>query len=224
MIRRLSIILSLCLFQFAADAQETMVDQVDYRYLDTLIAMAKRNYPRVKFFEARTKSSEYALKAQKLSWFDPVTFSYVYQPELAVNAVNPVFLSGYQFGVFLNIGNYIQKPAQIKRAKEELKIVQSEQAEYDVNLAALVRQRYFTYLGQLTMLRVYTKTVLDAQAMMNDISIRYNKSEVSFEEYSKALIVVNGNIQSKLQTESNLLNAKTALEELVGVKLEEIKI
>ncbi|MES2647829.1 MAG: TolC family protein [Bacteroidota bacterium] len=207
----------------ACICQETMIDQVDQPFLDTLIALAKRNYPRIKAFQARTEASTHTVKAQKLSWFDPLTFSYVYQPNLAVNATNPVFLNGYQFGLFLNVGGYIQKPALIRKAKAELKAVENEEAEYNINLAAEVKKRYFFYLLQVNMLRVYTKSLFDAQGMLSDISIRYQKSELSFEDYSKALIVVNGNIQSKLETESNLLTAKSALEELTGIKLDEIK-
>lgn len=204
--------------------QETLLDQVNPVFLDTLVALAKKNYPRTKYFEAKSKASEQTLKAQKLSWFDPASFSYQYLPNNQVNAVNPVFLNGYQIGVYLNVGTLIQKPALTKKARQEWVAATSEQAEYDKILEAEVKRRYYHYLLQVNLLRVYSKSVLDADGLMHDLSVRYQKSEVSFEEYSKALIVYNGNLESKLEVESNLLAAQSSVEELVGVKLDEIKI
>lgn len=222
---RVSIIFltTVCISYHSCLAQETMMDQVDQSFLDTLISLAKKHYPKVKFFEARSNSYKSALQTEKLGWLQPLTFSYVYQPNNAVSAVNPVFLSGYQFGMFINIGSLIQRPSVIKKAREELKAAESEQAEYDILIATEVKKRYYDYLLQLNMLRVLTKNLLDAQAMLSDIGSRYQKSEISFEEYSKALLLVNVNTQSKLEKESNLLIARSALEELTGIKPEELK-
>lgn len=206
-------------------AQQTLMNDLDNRFLDTLVAYAKRNYPRIKVYDSRIKTAKANLQKQKLGWFEPLTFSYVIQPSGANTspATNPVLLNGYQFGLFVNVGSLIERPAIIKQAKEELKVFSYEAEEYDKNIAAEVKKRYYNYLQQNVMLRLVSKTVLDGQALLENVRIRYEKSELSFEEYSKALISTNGNIQTKLETEANLLAAIAAIEEYIGVGFLELK-
>lgn len=201
-----------------AQAQQTLMDDVDSTLLDTLVAHAKRNYPRVKFFEARSNASKANLKKQKLGWFESVTFSYVLQPSngVALNATNPVFLNGYQFGLFANVGALLQRPTLIKQAKEELKGFEFEALEYDKNIEAEVRKRYYYYVQQFVMLRLVSKTVIDGQAMLENVRMRYEKSEVPFDEYTKVVISTNAQIQTKLETETNMLTAISAIEEMIG--------
>lgn len=206
-------------------AQQTLMTEVDNPFIDTLIVYAKKNYPRVKYFEARINAAKANLKKQKLGWFESATLSYVLQPSNGntSSASNPVLLNGYQFGVFLNIGSLLERPFTIKQAKEEVKEFALEAEEYEHNMKAEVKKRYFNYLQQEVMLRLISKTVIDGQALFENVKIRYEKSELSFEEYSKACINTNGNIQTKLETEANLLNAVSSIEELIGTSFLELK-
>ena len=109
-------------------AQQTLMTEVDNPFIDTLIVYAKKNYPRVKYFEARINAAKANLKKQKLGWFESATLSYVLQPSNGntSSASNPVLLNGYQFGVFLNIGSLLERPFTIKQAKEEVKEYQQQ--------------------------------------------------------------------------------------------------
>ena len=66
-------------------------------------------------------------------------------------------------------------------------------------------------------------TIIDGQALLQDARVRYEKSELSFEEYSKILISTNGNIQTKLEIEANMLAAIASIEELSGPGFMELK-
>jgi len=206
-------------------SQQTLMTEVDNKFLDTLVVYAKRNYPRVKVYGARISTAKANLQKQKLGWFEPLTFSYVIQPSGANTspATNPVLLNGYQFGLFVNVGALIERPSIIKQAKEELKVFAYEAEEYDKNIGAEVKKRYYNYLQQSVMLRLVSKTVYDGQALLENVKTRYEKSEWSFEEYSKALISTNGNIQTKLETEANMLAAIAAIEEYIGTDFLELK-
>ena len=58
---------------------------------------------------------------------------------------------------------------------------------------------------------------------MRDVKIRYEKSEVTFSEYNEALLSLSSNNLAKVQAEASWLTAKAALEELLTIKLEEVK-
>jgi len=211
------------LFSSGTSAQESMIGDISYPYLEKLIATAKENYPRMKYFEGRADVAKNNITKQKLSWFDSFSFSYVYQPNNTLNIVNPNFFNGYQLGVFLNFGSLLRTPFNIKQAKEELKISQSELDEYQLNIEAEVKKRYFTYIQAVNVLKVENQAYLDAQSMLKDIRYRYEKSEVELKDYNEALIMISGLNKSKLQAENEFLIAKSSLEELLGKKLEEIK-
>jgi len=215
-----------CAFAFnnqRSYAQQSMIGDISYPYLEKLISTAKENYPRMKYFEGRAQVAENNITKQKLSWFDSFTFSYVYQPNNTLNLVNPNFFNGYQLGVFLNFGSLFRTPFNVKQAKQELKISESELEEYKLNIEAEVKKRYFTYIQAVNILKVENQAALDAQSLLKDIRYRYEKSEVTLEEYNNALIMVSTHNKSKLQAESELLTAKSSLEELLGTKLEEVK-
>lgn len=207
----------------SSSAQQSMISDISYPFLEKLINTAKENYPRMKYFEGRASVAQNNITKQKLSWFDSFSFSYVYQPNNTLNIVNPNFFNGYQLGVFLNLGTLLRTPFNVKQAKEELKISQSELSEYQLNIEAEVKKRYFTYIQTVNVMKVENQAFLDAQSLLKDVRYRYEKSEVPLEDYNQALIMVSSHNKSKLQAESELLIAKSSLEELLGTKLEEIK-
>src|SRR5690348_14158805 len=93
----------------ASYAQDSMIPDVSYLFIEKLIATAKENYPRVKSYAVRTKIAKGNVTRQQLSWFDPLSLSYFYQPNNALNIVTPNIFSGYQIGLNLNVGSLLRK-------------------------------------------------------------------------------------------------------------------
>ena len=211
-----------CLLSNVTLAQETMVTEVNYAFLEKLISTAKENYPRVKSFQNRINIAKSNITQSQLSWFDAVRFSYVYQPNNTLDIVNPNFFNGYQIGLSLNLGTVLKNPSQIKKSKEELKIANNEQQEYDITITTLVKERYFIYLQYLAILRLQTTAVQDASSVLKSVKYQYEKSEETFTVYNQALLSLTQFNSAKIQAETNLFIAKSNLEELINEKLENI--
>ena len=211
---------------FTASAQSagttSMMPDVSYPTLQKLIDTAIKYYPRIKAFDHRVGAATINVKKAKLGWFDLFTFSFLYSPNNSTTLVNPSILNGYQIGVFFNVGSLLQKPVLIKQAKEELSVSQYERDEYYINLATLVRQRYFIYIQQLTILKIRLQAEGDAESNMEMIKHKFEKGEMTLDDYNKGLVNLADRTQSKIESEGALLVAKSSLEELVGKKLEEI--
>jgi len=224
---RYATLLALMLFVNRAGAQESIMQDLSYTYLDKLIAVAKENYPKVKMLQARVDYAKADVNKTKVSYLDVFTFSYLYSPSNTVTLLNqtsnPNLLNGYQLGVFMNIGSLVEKPSMVKEAKRELDVVQYEKETDELNLVAEVKKRYYAYLQQMAILRLRAQTMLDAESMMKDMKNKYEKGEETFEEYNKVLIAYSEHNQEKIITESEVLTAKSNLEELLGEKLEDIK-
>lgn len=199
---------------------------VSYVFLEKLISTAKENYPRMNGFEGRIKVAKTTVGQEQLSWLDAFSFSYVYNPNNTVNQnqANPNFFNfnGYQVALNFNLSAVLQKPGNVKQARESVKLAQYDLDEYHLTLEAEVKRRYFTYIQALTNLRLQTKMTSDALNVSRDIKTRYEKSEITFEQYSMSQMSYSGALQSKIAAESNFLIAKSSLEELLTKKIEEI--
>lgn len=203
-------------------AQESMMPDVDYKLLDKLIQVAKTNYPRVQMYGHKLTAAEINVKRMRLAWFEVLSFNYLYSPNNSTTIVNPNLLNGYQIGVNLNLGNLLQKGPTVKMAREEMYVAQNDYSEYLLTLQALVKQRYFLYVQTLTMVRVRTKSTTDAETSLKDAKYKYEKGEVTLQEYNTVVTFMANQVSAKIDAEGAFLGAKAGLEELLGKTLEEI--
>lgn len=208
---------------YAQETQPSLMEDVSYVYVEKLISVAKENYPRVKMIESRIAIADAVVSNAKLSWLSPLSLSYVYSPSNTLNITNPTFFSGYQIGLSLNFGTFLQSPGNIKRAKEERKIEVLNRDEYYLTLTTQVKTRYYNYLQALKSLKIQSQGNLDAQNLFNMIKYRFEKGEVGFQDYSAASVAFSTSSQLKMESEAILLRTKAELEELLGVKLEEVQ-
>jgi outer membrane protein TolC len=207
-------------------AQGSMMEEVSYPYLHKLVRIAKENYPRVGLNQKRIDIADKNVYKAKLSWFDVLGFYFLYNPTSSTQLVNPTFLgktfNGSQFGMTISIGTIFQKPVQVKIARDELDIARLQYHEYDLNIEAIVKDRYFQYVEQVTIVKARARSVLDAGIMLNSLRNKFEKGEETFENYSKALILYNDQSQLKINAEASMLSAKAFLEEILNKKLDEI--
>ncbi len=208
-------------------AQGTIIGDLSYLYLEKLVATAKANYPKVKTYGSEITSAKADLSAAKISWLDPFSFQYVVRSnEANTNAINLTtadLLNGYQVGVNFNPGTLLAKPANIRKAKEQIKIAQANEEEYFIQLESQVKTRYILFLQYQKSLVPVNNAYLDAESNFKAIKLKYQRGEATFLEYNSASITLNDAFQSKLETESSYLSAKFSLEELTVKKLEDIK-
>ena len=208
-----------------SQAQKSLVQEISVPYLKKLIETAQQNYPKMKMYDSRLDIANYGIKKAKLSYFDLLSFSYLFSPgkTQTANVVNPAALTGYQFGLFLNIGSILQKPAMIKQARSELKVVEYDKESYNLNLAADVKQRYYTYIQHIMILRLKTESLLDTESLLKEVKYKYEKGESNLQNYTNALIAVASQQQNIISAETDVLISKSNLEELLGQTLEDIK-
>jgi outer membrane protein TolC len=197
------------------------MQSVNNAYLQKLIDTAKVYYPKYKTFNHRINIALEDVKKAKLSWFDLITFSLTYSPNNSTTIMTPT-LTGYQVGMFFNVGNLIVKPHTIKQAKEEVAIATLNKQEYDLNIEAEVKSRYYKYIQYLAALKIENESIIDIEAILKQAKYRFEKGEETLENYSKAIIAFNAQKQNIVSAEGYVLIAKSSLEEIIGKKLEDI--
>ncbi len=207
-------------------AQESVMQDISYPYLEKLIATARDAYPKVKTFETRIDIAQAGVNRAKMSYFDILSLSYLYNPNnngIVNPNLNTNALYGYQFGLFINIGGILQKPFVVRQAREEKKLAEQEKEVYDLSIEAEVQKRYFLYIQELAILRINAQSMLDVESLLSHTRHRYEKGEETLDVYGKTLIMFADHQTQKIKAEAAVLIAKSSLEELLGVKLETIK-
>ncbi|WP_448636504.1 TolC family protein [Pedobacter panaciterrae] len=98
-----------------------------------------------------------------------------------------------------------------------------EAEDFRLTLATEVKKRYYAYIQQINQLKIYTQSVQDNQNVADNLKNKFEKGEVALDTYNQSRINLTIASTSKIQTEVNLLSAKDALEEIIGMKLSEVK-
>ena len=206
-------------------AQETLMDEINYNQLQKYIEMAKEYYPQRQILAEQEKIAKNDLSAANVSFLDPFSASYFYRPDEkdAINPQNPYLYNGFQLSATINLGDFLQKPFQSKSAKSNLKIAQLERQIYDTELEKEVKNRYYDYIFQVKALKVQTIAAQDATGTFQTLTNRFEKGEVTLEEYNEARAAIAVANTSKIETEKSYLQAKDNLEEIIGVKLSDVK-
>jgi outer membrane protein TolC len=208
-----------------AVAQESIIPEIKYADLDKYIALAKQNYPRRKIFETRQEVLKTAIPMANFSYLDMFSASYFYRPEkrAVIDPLNPYNVNGFQFSVNFNLGNFLQKPYMVKRAKAEYKISQLEAEEYDTQLEMEVKTRYYDYIQLVNQLKIATQSAQDSKEVSDGVRRRFEKGEVTLDVYSQSRINQSAASTARIEAEIAYLKAKDALEEIIGEKLSEVK-
>ncbi|MEB0261268.1 MULTISPECIES: TolC family protein [unclassified Mucilaginibacter] len=221
--KKLQILILLLLSTVALHAQESFVNEINYPYLDKLIATAKKNYPEVKVRQAQIAAAKASLTQSKVLWLDAITASYIYSPKNSLNVVNPTFFNGYQIGISVNIGQLLSKPFATRVAKENVNIAVYQQQTYNLTVEATVKRLYFQYLEAQADLRNRSRAVTDGEIAVKQLKYTFQKGETTFHDYNESLTSLYNQNSFKVQSELLMLTAKANLEEILGVKLEEVK-
>lgn len=205
-------------------AQESIVSQINYTQLEKYIQAAQQNYPRKQIMALNTERAKNDVPSATLSYLDIFNASYFYRPDGAtsINMANPYLVNGFQFGVNVNIGNFLQKPYEVKKARTELKIAQLEEKEYETVLTNEVKSRYYAYILHLNELKLRTQSAQDNKTVSDDMRYKFEKGEITLQVYNASRISASGADSSRIQSEIDFLKAKDALEEIIGKKLEQI--
>ncbi|MFC3196178.1 TolC family protein [Parapedobacter deserti] len=208
----------------AIQAQESIIRDIDYRYLDTLIALAKKNYPRLKVMQEEEAISKSAYNTSKLTYLDMFNGSYIYRPRNrpAVSELNPYFINGYQVSVGVNLAGLIRKPSSVRQAKRSYRIAQLETERFEAELESDVRSAYYSYLQSINMLKLRTQYAQDSKITFDRVQNQFERGEAPVDAYTIARSELSEANSSVIQAEINYLNAKDGLELLIGVKLDSI--
>lgn len=161
----------------------------------------------------------------QVSYLDIFQASYFYRPNdrQVLNLNNPYSVNGWQFSVNFNLGLFLQKPFMVKRAKAEYRVSQLQNEDMMLTTESEVKRRYFAYLQSVSQLKIRTQSALDSKNISETSRHKFERGELSLDLYNASRMMVSSASTDQIQAEVNYLNAKDALEEIIGQKLSDVK-
>jgi outer membrane protein TolC len=229
-IKKITFFAFYCLFVSMLHAQqtdyETIVQPVENKardFQEYLVQLAWMNNPESLIAQEETKISKDREKNIKKEWMKDVAASFnVNEVNLRQSGDN-VFFPRYNFGVGLNLNNIITQKTKNKIGKRETTV-----AEQKANMQKLaLRSETLTRYARFNLARnIYKARVLAEQEVYaNYVLIKqlYESDEKTFEEYSAANKAWYTAQEEKLEVETDVLTARYALEEIIGLKWEQVQ-
>jgi outer membrane protein TolC len=215
----------LAFFTVKSYAQETIISDINQADLEKYIQLAKQNVPKRKILMAKNESLKAAIPQASLSYLDLFSASYFYRPsdKLAISPTNPYIVNGIQYGISLNLGSFLQKPFAVKKAKQDYKVAQLEEQDYDIQLALEVKKRYYDYIQTLAMLKINSQSAIDSKGVAESLRYKFEKAEITLDTYNQSRVAQTTSLTAKIQSEVAYLRAKDLLEEMIGQKISDVK-
>lgn len=230
----LTILFCLCLgsISYAQDIDYNWIipplDKPGISFEEKLVAIAWKNYPQNKVLQHELQSAMAKVEIADKSWAQGWNFnsqvSVGSNPD-TLGAPNPNtgLRTGVGVGVSLNLGALYQRKAKVKAASEEAKIVEEQLNLQKLAIRSEVLKRYQDYKLATDLLRLRTQGLDDIYSGYLSIRNLYEQGEVSLQEYNQVLTVYNTAQESKIESENQVVSARRALEELIGLGLGDVQ-
>ena len=212
-----------------AFAQRTDFDKIvqptDIRakdYVELLVQLAWLNNPRHEALESNKHVEEESVKIARLGWVDGITTSFNLNQNAFGQSDNNIFFPTYNLNASFNLGAILKTPLQVKTAKEKVRIAEYLLDQEKLQVRGEVLRRYRDYQYSIELLKLRTQAVEDIYVNYVAIKESFERGTASFRTYMEASQSYNKSLEEKLAAETEVAKNRITLEEIIGVKLEDI--
>ncbi|HEY8401085.1 MAG TPA: TolC family protein [Cytophagaceae bacterium] len=208
----------------------TEIGELEYQLppLDTLIAIAKKNSPYVKYNKALEQGSAYDLIIAKRSWQENIslfgnyaTGNQKFQISSGIAEQQSNFLNGYRYGINVSIPISEFTIRRPKLAKEEAELLAATQrvkmAELD--LAREITQAYSELIAAQNILKVIADNRESARLLQQMAEKQFREGSIKLEEYAKLNQLFIGSEEKYELAKKNFQSLFLQMEILVGVPI-----
>ncbi|MEQ8470488.1 MAG: TolC family protein [Marinoscillum sp.] len=218
------IILTLSIY--AVNAQHPGLNRYDEDFEKLLVRTAIKNNPQAEVARRGVNVAEYDVKLASAEWLNALRFSGNIN-EFNIDQDRDVynrsqFFPRYNLGASIEFGMFLTIPYQTRRSKEELVISKSMEESYHLTLTAQVKRQYHNYILQKKILKLQEEELMNSENNFKLREQQFTRGEISFEDYTGTRSVHNQSQVTFYRAEAALRDARVDLEELIGMKLEEV--
>jgi outer membrane protein TolC len=200
---------------------EVKTDNMEER----LVQLAWQNLPQSTVLENNRDIADMRSKIAKWSWLDNISArgnlnEFAINPDANPNVAN--FFPRYNFGVTIPLGVFVSTPIESRIAKKQVLNTEQQINQQKLQVRKLVLTAYNNYKMYKEIFKVKNELVEDEYANLLVMEEKFQKSQISIEQYKAVTRTYNLEIEEKIKAANQMENAKLEVEALIGMKLEEV--
>lgn len=196
-------------------------------FAEKLVQLAWKNHPNNEMFVRQVAVAEYDRKKSAVEWLDIVHF----QANLNEFVLNPggdplsrgAFFPKYNVRADVSLAMLFNIPYNNKQNRERVAIAQTQVNAQKLAVRNNVLKAYNEYLMREKIFKIQSQLALDNETSHKLTEQRFKSGEITFETYSQSLTAYSAINLSQLQAEKDFKNAKLDLEQMIGMKLEDVR-
>jgi len=198
----------------------------DASFEEKLVRLAWKNNPSTQILNREVDKAEIEVKQARWSWLDNFRIQgnineFVLNDNADV-ANRSAFFPKYNITGQVNLGFFVGVPLEVKKKKQEVSIAHSNINQQKLALRAEVLTRYEKYMMDRETLLVQTEIVEDLYASLSLAEQQFENGEIKLDEYNRIQDRYNTQKLRQINAQGDFNISKIELEELIGVKLENV--
>ncbi len=194
---------------------------------EKLVQLAWKNHPSNKTVYNNLSAAQYETKALSAEWLNTLRISGNLN-EFNIKSSGDLndrsqFFPRYNFGLILPLGVFVSTPNNVKRGRQLEMVAENNINAQKLAMRAEVLKLYNEFLMHKEIFNLRSQELDEATSNFVLIEQRFKSGEEQYERYSQGLSSLNRVKIDRVQAQANYLNAKLSIEELIGIKLEDVK-
>lgn len=198
----------------------------DISFQEKLVRLAWKNNPASEILYHEMQMAEIEVKQARWSWLDGFGAQgnineFTIDQSRDVNN-RATFYPRYNMFAQIRVNFFVNIPLEVKKRKQATEIARSNMNLKKLNLRAEVLRRYENYYVKRELLKIQTEIVEDVYASFTLAEQRFKNGEITLDAYNQVLDRYNGQRVNQIKAQGEFNISKIELEELIGVKLEDV--
>jgi outer membrane protein TolC len=194
---------------------------------ERLVQIAWKNHPDNEAIRRNVNVATVDVRQSVTAWLDIFSFA-ANMNEFTINPATDIygrsaFWPRYNVRANISLGQLFSIPYTTRRNKELLSVAHANVNSQKLLVRNSVLKAYNEYLLHEKIFKVQSQLLLDNETSHKLMEQRFRNGEIDFTMYSTSLTSYSNMTVSQLQAERNFKNAKLDLEQLIGMRLEDVR-
>lgn len=195
---------------------------------ERLVQLAWKNNPNSAIAINNTEIGEFDLKKSQWSWLNHINIQGNLN-EFTINGRDSNdpqnrsnFYPRYNFGISFSLGTFATRPLDVKMAREKLQNDGEAVKRLKLQIRADVLRRYTLYKTTKELYDLQVESLNDLEAKFLLTKSKFERGETTLNDYTSVKERYDGQRARNISAQNTYLQAKYDLEELLGLKIEEV--
>jgi outer membrane protein TolC len=223
-----------CLFALTTYSQSIDYNKIilpekaaNIEFEEKLVQLAWKNHPLNLNVYNNLSVAKHETKIESAEWLNTIRISGNLN-EFNINSSGNLdnqsqFYPRYNFGIILPLGIFTSTSNSVKRGKQLEQVAQNNINAQKLAIRSQVLKLYNEFLMFKEIFSLRSQELEEATANFVLLEQRFKSGEEKYENYTQGLSLLNNVKIDRVQAQTNYLNAKLNIEELIGIKLEDVK-